>query len=335
MFFYINYYIIIVGEVMKNTSYTQEIKEELLASNYQNDELKALLSGFVKANGNIALSKNFHPISILLRTENQSIAKKLAKAFEMIYQIKPVLSYSRKINLDRSDVFTISIENNVEEILNNLEVSQGFLPSLPSEQIKGRLFKFYLIGVFLAVGTVNGPETSNYHLQLSFSDEGFCDFILRQLLQRFKEQKKMDFKKIVRKTKFVLYLKKAEQICVFLTVIDATESRLKFENYRIERDFVNSYNRYQICENANYYKTIKTSREQLKNIEIIKDKVGFKVLDEKTRAVIELREKDEEYTLKDIANLLNSNYGIKISKSGVNHIFQNIAKIASKYGGNN
>ncbi len=318
---------------MKNTSYTQEIKEEILSKTYSENELRALLSGFIKANGNILSSSSFKPQSIVLRTENKNSAKQIINGLESIYGIQIQLFSSQKNNLNRKKIYTIKIDQKVEEILANLEVSDGIVPILPNELVKGKLLEYFLRGLFLALGTVNDPSSSNYHLQLAFSDEVFCDYILKLMNSRFKEQKKMSFKKITRKTKYVLYLKKSEQICVFLMVLGATQSRLKFENYRIERDFINSTNRCQICENANLFKTIKSSNEQLKTIEFIKSKSGFNVLDSKTKAVIEIREKNEEYTLKNISEALLKQYNIKLSKSGVNHIFKNIEKLAIKLKG--
>ncbi len=318
---------------MKNTSYTQEIKEEILSKTYSEDELKALLSGFIKANGNILASSSFKPESIVLRTENKNSAKQIVNGLESIYGIKIQLFSSQKNNLNRKKMYTIKINQKIEEILDDLEVSDGIVPILPNELVKGKLVEYFLRGLFLALGTVNDPSSSNYHLQLAFSDEVFCDYIFKLLNSRFKEQRKMSFKKITRKTKYVLYLKKSEQICIFLMILGATQARLKFENYRIERDFINSNNRCQICENANLFKTIKTSKAQLKTIEFIKSKSGLNVLDSKTRAVIEIREESEEYTLQDIADILLEKYNIKISKSGVNHIFKNIEKLAIKLKG--
>ena len=75
------------------------------------------------------------------------------------------------------------------------------------------------------------------------------------MLNRFRNEKNMDSKMIARRNKFVVYIKKADQIANFLAVVNASSSMLQFENVRIEKDFINSDNRYQICYNANYQKT--------------------------------------------------------------------------------
>ena len=116
--------------------------------------------------------------------------------------------------------------------------------------------------------------------------------ILKSLLNRFKNDKNMDFKYIKRRNKYVVYLKKADQIANFLAVTYANISMMDFENVRIEKDFLNSDNRYQICFNANYQKTIEKANEQLSDIKIIEEKYGFAHLNEKEQLIVKIRKEN-------------------------------------------
>ena len=65
----------------------------------------------------------------------------------------------------------------------------------------------YLAGAFLSCGSVNNPETSNYHLEMSFNEEEFAQFIA-DLINRFE----LNAKIIKRRNKYVVYLKSSEKI---------------------------------------------------------------------------------------------------------------------------
>ena len=52
-----------------------------------------------------------------------------------------------------------------------------------------------------------------------------------------------------RRSGYITYLKEAEKIADFLSLIGATASMLKFEDIRIVRDMRNSVNRIVNCEN--------------------------------------------------------------------------------------
>ena len=82
----------------------------------------------------------------------------------------------------------------------------------------------------------------------------------------------MDFKYILRRNKYVVYLKKADQISTFLALINAPLTMLDFVNARAEKDFINNENRIQICFNANFQKSLLKSSEQIEDINLIKKK---------------------------------------------------------------
>lgn len=315
---------------MKNISFTQEVKEEICGLPFQDDELKSLLSGFVKIKGNLVL--NQQETLLILKTENAKIAKLIFKAFQTLYNISPSFSYEKKMKLNKSVIFNVIISQNVFDILEDLELFEQYMTCYPKTLILGEKLRFFITGCFLASGTLNSPSSDDYHLQFAVSDYEDAKFLLK-ILNRFKNERTMNFKIIARKTKYIIYLKRADQIAVFLALTGASQSMLAFENTRIERDFINSENRYQICFNANYQKTMNKSKIQLEAIQIIEDKLGINNLDEKSRSVAILRKENPEASLSAISELLKDEYQIVVSKSGVNRIFTYLQNLADKLKG--
>ena len=89
-------------------------------------------------------------------------------------------------------------------------------------------------------------------------------------------------------------------------------------------------NRLNNCEQANVDKIIETANKQIKNIEIIKDKVGLDLLDEKERIVAEYRLKYKDISLLELSDIISIETGKKITKSGIYHRLKKIDDIANK-----
>lgn len=309
---------------MKHGSFTQTVKEEITALEYTNEEYLPLLSGFIKTNGTLSISSRNLVLS--LQTENAKVAKLIYQALVSVFKVSPQFSYSRKMKLDKGVVYHLSIHEKVEEILMTLQIADGVETLIPREIVEKEGARYYLCGVFLASGSVNAPSSNNYHLQMIVSTEDEAKFIVR-VLNRFKNEKNMDFKYISRRNKYVVYLKKADQITVFLALINASYSMLEFENSRIEKDYINSENRYQICYNANFQKTIKKANEQIEDIKLIDKKYGLIHLNEKEQKLALVRLDNPEAPLSLLVDMLKEK-GIEISKSGASRIFNKFHDLA-------
>lgn len=302
---------------MKHDSFTQMVKDEITSYEYTNEEYLPLLSGFVKTNGVISISQRKFNLS--LQTENSKIAKLIYRCFISLFNITPVFSYSKKMKLDKCVVYHLKITEHVEEILKTLQLYQGLQKLQPKEIIENDLARYFIAGTFLASGSVNPPSSSNYHLQMIVSDEEDAKFLIR-ILNRFKNERNMDFKYIARRNKFVVYLKKADQITIFLALVNASYSMMEFENSRIEKDYINSENRYQICFNANFQKMMQKSNEQIEDITYLQKEYGLVRLSEKEQLLAKARLENPEAPLSTLVEVLKEK-GISISKSGASRIF--------------
>ena len=236
------------------------------------------------------------------------------------------------MNLDKCVVYHIKVVSCIEPMLEQLELYREREEIVPHDIILDNGLRTFIAGVFLASGSVNSPTGDNYHLQMVVDTEQDAKFVIK-LLNRFRNEKNMDSKMIARRKKYVVYIKKADQIANFLAAVNASSSMLQFENVRIEKDFLNSDNRYQICYNANYQKTLEKANEQINDINIIEEKLGIKNLTEKEQAIAKIRLENIDIPLSQISDILLSDYQIKMSKSSVNRVFNSLHEMAKRLQG--
>lgn len=313
---------------MKRGSFTQTVKDEICSLEYSDEQLLGLLSGFIMTNGRV----DFENDLVSLSTENAKIAKLIYKAINHLFNISPIFTYSKKMKLDKCVVYHIKVVSCIEPMLEQLELYREREEIVPHDLILDNGLRTFIAGVFLASGSVNSPTGDNYHLQMVVDTEQDAKFVIK-LLNRFRNEKNMDSKMIARRKKYVVYIKKADQIANFLAAVNASSSMLQFENVRIEKDFLNSDNRYQICYNANYQKTLEKANEQINDINIIEEKLGIKNLTEKEQAIAKIRLENIDIPLSQISDILLSDYQIKMSKSSVNRVFNSLHEMAKRLQG--
>jgi len=86
----------------------------------------------------------------------------------------------------------------------------------------------------------------------------------------------------------------------------------------------NNINRIVNCETANLDKTINASMRQIEYIKFIENNMGLDKLPQNLKDLAEIRLNNKDATLKEIGTMLDPQVG----KSGVNHRFRKIEKIA-------
>ena len=107
-----------------------------------------------------------------------------------------------------------------------------------------------------------------------------------------------------------------------------TTVSLRFEDERISRDMKNSISRMDNCEIANEVKTIRAASKQIEYINKIKESGKYELIDEKLRNVMDLRLKYQDYSLLELCDAYQKNYGDIVSKSGMKHRLNKIESIA-------
>ncbi len=313
--------------VEKTLSFARQIKEELTTNTYTTEEKKYILSGFVRNGGIISGGFFGQTTDLQLHTEDGLIAKFIYACLKECYSLTPEIQYEKVTRFGRGLVYVIRVKDEkINYMMEDLEILRdGYFRIPPKEGLRRKNLKFLLIGCFLANGSVNNPNSNktSYFAEMAFSDKNDALAIVHKL-DTFKDEKTMNFRYILRRNRHVLYLKKSDQIAVFLSYLGATESMFEFENARMMKDDSNTINRLNICDAANYNKTRMTSQKDLHAIDLFLTRRNFDFLDDKTKAVISARRKLNEANYRELAEYINETDNISITKSGVVHILRNI-----------
>lgn len=304
-------------------SFASEMKNELVRIEVDTCCMKSELSALIKMNG--ALSHFNGDWVINLHTENAAIARRIFTLIKKVYRVEIELLVRRKMKLKKNNVYICRIEKDSRFVLEDLDIlNDGMLSHTINDEIKQKecCIRSYLRGAFLAGGSVNNPETSAYHLEIhSLHEEHVRN--LTELMNGYE----LNAKVIERKRGFIAYLKEAEKIAEFLSLIGGYQALLKFEDVRIVRDMKNSVNRLVNCETANLNKTIGAAMRQVENIQFIDAEIGLNELPERLSEIAKLRVDHQEISLKELGEMMSTG---AISKSGVNHRLRKLDKIAEK-----
>lgn len=291
-------------------SFASNVKDELAI--HEKEHIKDEMSAILKAAGNVTISNQ--QLSIVFSTENAKVMKNVMKGMRTLYDCNFEASIYQSMKLNKSKTYKLTIKEKVSEILSDLDLIE--MQVIKKIILNRKRIAAFLSGCFMGCGSVNDPRTSNYHLELSFSDEDFAKNVEKLI-------RKVDFspKIIKRRNNYVVYLKKAQEIADFLAFIGATSCYFEFEGERMLRDMYNSGNRIHNCDIANLVRTNIAANEQIKNIELIESKVGLKTLGEDLYLLATLRLENPELSLKELAEIFNEKTGKNVSKSTVNHMF--------------
>ncbi|MBC1925355.1 DNA-binding protein WhiA [Listeria innocua] len=305
-------------------SFASETKKELTHMDVSDSDAKVELAAFIRMNGAISFSNQLVVMDV--QTENAAIARRMYQLLKDLYEVPIELLVRRKMKLKKNNVYIVRLKSGTRGILEDLRILEPpmtFTKSIDRGFVKKRSAKrAYLRGAFLASGSVNNPETSSYHLEIFSVYEEHNEAICA-LMNQFD----LNARTLERKNGFITYLKEAEKITEFLSIIGATSALLHFEDVRIMRDMRNSVNRLVNCETANLNKTINAAVRQIDNIKYIQSTVGLEALPERLREIAALRIANEDVTLKELGEMLTTG---QVSKSGINHRLRKLDQIAER-----
>ena len=304
-------------------SFASEMKNELTRIEVDECCMKSELSALIKMNGAVSYFDGQWVINV--QTENAAIARRIFSLIKNVYKIEIDLLVRKKMKLKKNNVYICRIKKESKEVLEDLKIfSGGVLTNTITDEIteKECCRRSYLRGAFLAGGSVNNPETSAYHLEIASLYEEHAEAVTK-LMNRYE----LNAKYIDRKRGYTIYLKEAEKIAEFLSLIGGYQALLKFEDIRIVRDMRNSVNRLVNCETANLNKTINAAMRQVENIKFIDEEIGIDELPERLREVARIRVEHQDMTLKEIGEAVSTG---TISKSGINHRLRKLDEIADK-----
>lgn len=178
----------------------------------------------------------------------------------------------------------------------------------------------FAAGVFLACGSVNDPS-KEYHLEFAVPEE-----TLAQELMKLLGMLGITAKSVIRRGQNIVYIKGSESIEDTLTFIGAQQCTLELMNVKIFKDVRNKANRIANCDAANIDKVVNAAMKQIEDIILIDSVIGISELSDELREVAQLRLDNSDMSLKEIGESLAE----PISRSGVNHRFKKLAKLAEE-----
>jgi len=180
--------------------------------------------------------------------------------------------------------------------------------------------KSFIKSAFMISGGMANPE-KEYHIEIAAPSEEFADFVIKCL-----NYYEISAKKTCRKSKYVVYLKKSDDVSDMLTLMGAAQSVLALQNVRIKKDVSNKVNRQLNCDNSNINRVMETALMQIEDIRYIDSEIGLDKLPAPLRDIAEARVNNAATSLAGLGEMLTP----PIGKSGVNARLRKIGEIARK-----
>ena len=297
-------------------SFTSIVKTEISKLTFGKAEIISELSAILKNIGVIDKT-------IKITTENASLARKIFSEIKEMYNVSSKITVRRGYNFNKTYLYILDVHDKINDIIIDLDLEHAIPSSYLVDDIS--LKKAYLRGIFLSTGSINDPKKSRYHLEFVVDSEEYANFISSLLNEFF-----LNSKVIKRENKYMIYIKEAEKIGDFLRITNATNALLYYEDIRIYRENKNMTNRLNNCEQANVDKTIMAASNQIKDIEFIKEKDAYDLLDDKLKILVDYRIKYPDVSLQELSDIMSHELNTKITKSGLNHRFTRLKEFANK-----
>jgi len=308
-------------------SFTSDVKEELSKNISSARHCRiAEVAAIISLCGRILISADDR-YCIKIQTENIAVARKYFTLLKKTFNISTGVLIRQNMSLKNRRLYVITIENHEDslkvlkatkllndnnEIEENLSVTDNIVIW---QQCCKRAF---LRGAFMAVGAISDPEKS-YHFEIACATEPKAEQI-QSIMASFD----IDARIIKRKKYFVVYIKEGAQIVDVLNIMEAHVALMEFENVRILKEIRENVNRKFNCETANISKTVSAAVKQTRDIEYIRDTIGFEGLADGLEEIARARLDRPEATLKELGAALNPPVG----KSGVNHRLRKLSEMA-------
>lgn len=315
-------------------SFAKEVKKEIMGEELADSgEAFAFLSSLFHACGN--LNRNSEGITAELVTDSRELFSYVDKIVKRLYGENLSLGISDDHIINKTIYYRITFPSSISmNILTDADVIERTGDGLVIKDVPDRNLLCdektkiaYLKGAFIGCGTSSiklsqlGSKlpTTGYHVEFPSRHKQFLESV-QTLLAEFNISSKIS----TRKNIFVLYIKDSESIKDLLALLGAVESVFSLSDEMARRGLRNTVNRQVNCINANISKTVEASIKQVEAINLINKKIGLESLPEDLQEVAVLRLANQQESLEELLKLST----LKLTKSGLNHRFRRILKIA-------
>ena len=315
-------------------SFAKEVKKEIMGEELADSgEAFAFLSSLFHACGN--LNRNSEGITAELVTDSRELFSYVDKIVKRLYGENLSLGISDDHIINKTIYYRITFPSSISmNILTDADVIERTGDGLVIKDVPDRNLLCdektkiaYLKGAFIGCGTSSiklsqlGSKlpTTGYHVEFPSRHKQFLESV-QALLAEFNISSKIS----TRKNIFVLYIKDSESIKDLLALLGAVESVFSLSDEMARRGLRNTVNRQVNCINANISKTVEASIKQVEAINLINKNIGLESLPEDLQEVAVLRLANQQESLEELLKLST----LKLTKSGLNHRFRRILKIA-------
>ena len=292
-------------------SFSNEVRKEICSSVNDKEKRFACLYGM------LLFSRELSAGSVCFQSESGSSSQLFAELCRRVFRTEPAC----KTNTRRNGTVLYSYEITDPELISEIYSRYRIDPEereINSEIIATNSLGVFTAGAFLACGSVNDPE-KEYHLEFAVPDDKLASE-LKALLGDIG----VNAKTSLRRGQHIVYIKGSESIEDTLTFIGAQQCTLDLMNVKIYKDVRNKANRIANCDSANIDKVVNAAVKQLEDIKLIDRTLGLDNISEELRNIAQLRLDNLDMSLREIGDTLEP----PISRSGVNHRFKRLAKIA-------
>ena len=180
--------------------------------------------------------------------------------------------------------------------------------------------KAFIRAAFMMCGAVSHPD-KDYHIEIASPTEDLAAFIARQM-----EEFDIEARRTVRRSKHVIYLKRAEDISDMLSLLGAGRAMMAFENIRVKKEVSNRVNRQLNCDSSNINRVMNAAEAQIRDIRYIDEELGLDKLPRSLRDMAFTRADNPEMPLTELGELMDPPLG----KSGVSARLRRLSSIADK-----
>lgn len=295
-------------------TFTTQIKEEITKEENNNIEDLTSLCTYLKFNATLEEDK------MTVMVVNASVARWIFKLLKTNYNVLIKLTTRTMKRFKARNLYILEVKEKLDLIYKDIDNIFKEISTSSDEEKKA-----FLKGMFLACGSINDPKKNQYHLEFLVKEEEDAKLI-DDLLNSLKIKSKV----LKRDREYMVYVKSSENISDFIKYLGAFNALFYFEDIRIYKDHKNMVNRLNNCEQANVERTLKSSKVILDNIKYLEDNDLLKLLDERSKEIIEYKKKYPDTSLGELADIITMETNKSITKSGINHHFRKINALVKK-----
>lgn len=292
-------------------SFTQRVKNELM-------ENRALRARFKNQQGYglLLFGRSYGPGSVSLATRQREVARYYAAAIARAVPLAGGITTREEATGGKSS-FLVRVDSAADRrnLLNRYAMlyPEGITYELLGGDEGAGAF---VGGAFLSCGSLADPE-KKYHLEFAPNDPKAAG-ILAGILEE------VGFlpKTAQRRGKPIIYTHDSGQIEDLLTFMSCPRMSMEIMEAKIVKERRNAANRAANCDNANIDKVLGAAQGQIRDIRALMGTQGVTALPEELRELAALRLENPEASLRELGARLG------LSRSGVNHRMQKLARLA-------